>query len=58
MIIAVMNAVLGNRPLACTSCFPISDHVMPSWEVSFCFSLVMRTFARAGTTFERSYSLE
>ena len=23
--------------LACTFCFPISDHVMPSWEFSFCF---------------------
>ena len=23
--------------LACTFCFPISDHVMHSWEFSFCF---------------------
>ena len=22
---------------ACTFCFPISDHVMPSWEFAFCF---------------------
>ena len=29
-------------------CFPVSDHVMPSWEFAFCFfSLIMRTFARA-----------
>ena len=23
--------------LACMLCFPISDHVMPSWEFAFCF---------------------
>ena len=23
--------------LACMFCFPISDHVMPSWEFAFCF---------------------
>ena len=27
-----------NRPsYLCTFCFPISDHVMPWWEFSFCF---------------------
>ena len=34
--------------LACTFCFPISDHVMFPTEFSFLFfSEVMRTYARA-----------
>ena len=28
--------VYEQTSLACTFCFPISDHVMPSWEFSFC----------------------
>ena len=43
MVLLIWNSYLGikhaldNRPLACVFCFPVSDHVMPSWELAFCF---------------------
>ena len=55
----VGNTLIQWTFLACAFCFAISDHVILSWEFSFCFFMKICVHLHEHKTkFERNYSLE